>query len=77
MCDTVKGRQSVIKCTYTKKYKTKQWDGSYIDNTIIGIINRMLKAKAEHNSGISDITDTQLLTITPEDAKKKIYKTGI
>ena len=29
MCDTVEGRQSVIKCTYTKKYKTKQWDGSY------------------------------------------------
>lgn len=54
-----------------EKYKTKQWDGSYIDNTIIGIINRMLKAKAEHNLGISDITDTQLLTITPEDAKKK------
>lgn len=77
MCDTVEGRQSVIKCTYTKKQKTKQWDGSYIDNTIIGIINRMLKAKADHNLGISDITDTQLLTITPEEAKKKIYKTGI
>lgn len=57
-----------------EKYKTKQWDGSYIDNTIIGIINRMLKAKAEHNLGISDITDTQLLTITPEDAKKKYIK---
>jgi len=37
----------------------------------------MLKAKADHNLGISDITDTQLLTITPEEAKKKIYKTGI
>ena len=77
MCDTVKGRQSVIKCTYTKKQKTKRWDGSYIDNSIIGIINSMLKAKTEHNLGISDITDTQLLTITPEEAKKKIYKTGI
>ena len=62
---------------FTTQKKTKQWDGSYIDNTIIGIINRMLKAKADHNLGISDITDTQLLTITPEEAKKKIYKSGI
>lgn len=77
MCDTVEGRQSVIKCTYTKIQKTKNWDGSYTDNSIIGIINRMLKAKADHNLGISDITDTQLLTITTEEAKKKIYKTGI
>lgn len=64
-----------------EKQKTKQWDGSYIDNTIIGIINRMLKAKADHNLGISDITDTQLLTITPEDAKKKyikqVYSSGL
>ena len=77
MCDTVKGRQSVIKCTYTKIQKTKHWNGSYTDNSIIGIINRVLKAKTDHNLGISDITDTQLLTITTDEAKKKIYKTGI
>lgn len=77
MCDTFDGRQYVIKCTYTKKQKIKQWDGSYEDNSIIGTIMSMLNVKTNHNIGISDITDTQLLTITTDEAKKKIYKTGI
>lgn len=77
MCDTVDGRQKIINCDYKKKKRQKQWDGTYYDNGIIYYIMQCVKNKSGHNIGLSDITDSELITISPADAKKKIYKTGL
>lgn len=77
MCDTVEGRQKIIECDYKKKKRQKQWDGTYYNNGIIYYIMQTVKNKSGHNIGLSDITDSDLITISPADAKKKIYKTGL
>ena len=77
MCDTVEGRQNVINCEYKKKKRHKLWNGTYEDNGIIYMIMEAIKNKSTHKIGLSDITDSELITISPADAKKKIYKTGL
>lgn len=77
MCDTVEGRQKIINCDYKKKKRQKQWDGTYYNNGIIYYIIQTVKNKSGHNIGLPDITDSDLITISPADAKKKIYKTGL
>lgn len=77
MCDTAEGRQKILNCDYKKKKRTKQWDGTYCNNGIIYYIIQAVKNKSGHNIGLSDITDSDLITISPTDAKKKIYKTGL
>jgi len=41
------------------------------------MIMEAIKNKSTHKIGLSDITDSELITISPIDAKKKIYKTGL
>lgn len=77
MCDTVEGRQKVLGCEYKKRKKYKEWDGTYSDNGIIYMIMQKINEKSTHKIGLSDITDSDLITISPSDAKKKIYKTGL
>lgn len=77
MCDTVEGRQKILDCDYVKKKKAKQWGNTYINNGVIYMIMETVKNKSGHNIGLSDITDSDLITISPADAKKKIYKTGL
>ncbi len=77
MCDTVEGRQKVLGCEYKKRKKYKEWNGTYSDNGIIYMVMQKIQEKSTHKIGLSDITDSEIITISQSDAKKKIYKTGL
>ena len=77
LCDTVEGRSSIINRIYIKKKKRKIYGNSYENMGPIYDIIKIIRIKTGYNIGLSEIQDSQLITISPDDAKKKKYKTGL
>lgn len=76
LCDTIEGRESVINTKYKKKSPVQLYNRRK-ENGFISTLTTLLQDKVDHNIGLSDITDEHIIEISPEDAKKKIYKTGL
>lgn len=77
LCDTVEGRTSLINRIYIKKKKRKIYGDRYENQGPIYDIIQKIKEQTGYNIGLSEIKDSQLIAISPADAKKKAYKNGL
>ena len=77
LCDTVEGRTSLINRIYIKKKKRKIYGDRYENQGPIYDIIQKIKEQTGYNIGLSEIQDSQLIQVSPDDAKKKKYKSGL
>lgn len=76
LCDTIEGRESVINTKYKKKSPVQLYNRRK-ENGFISLLTTLLQEKVDHNIGLSDINDDHIIEISPDEAKKKIYKNGL
>lgn len=77
LCDTMEGRQYMINRIYMKRKKKLVYGNRYTDNGPIYDIITKIQDKTGYNIGLSEIQDSNLVCISTDDAKKKIYKSGL
>lgn len=74
LLDNPKLREALFNIKYVPK---KKYTNTYGDYTFIVKLLKQITDKTGNYVGISEIKDSDLVNITPEEAKKKPYKSGL